>query len=454
MSTRLPAREALLTGDVRPVILRLGAPCVLAMLSSSAGALLDAFFVAGSGEASVAAVGLSTPLTTLLQAVGFTLGMGAGSFASRSLGAGDEESARRAASSALLAALLLPAALCAAGLCFMRPLLALLGATPATFDPGARYARYVLLSGPLLCANLVLGSLLRGEGRVWAHCAASLSGGALGAALGWALTARLGWGLRGVGVAMLAREALTLAALAASTARSGLRPSPRLATARPAVWADIMRSGLPTLLRQGLAGVCGVLLNRQSAAFGEAALAGMGLAVRALAPITSAVIGFGQGFQPVCGFACGAGDAGRIRDAYRFCQKTACACLALAGAALLPLAGPLLAASGAPEAAARFGARVLRAQAPALFAQGAVILMNVLTQSMGQTVRASLIATSRQGYLFIPAALLLPRLFGETGLALCQTVSDLLALPVCLLLARDALPVARKGEETPALTFI
>ena len=180
MSASAAAHNPLLKEDVRPLILHLCAPSVLAMLAPSLGVLADALMVSGFGAAATAAVGLSFPLVALLQAVGFTLGMGAGSFTSRSLGGGDAEAARRAASSALAAALFLPAALGAAGFFFARPLLTLLGATEQNVGLSVVYARFVLASGPLLCAELVLSSLLRGEGRTWPHFFACASGGVLG----------------------------------------------------------------------------------------------------------------------------------------------------------------------------------------------------------------------------------------------------------------------------------
>ena len=449
-----PARREMLEEDAPRLILRLCAPSVLAMLASSLGALFDALLVSRSGAAMTAAVGVSFPLLAALQAIGFTLGMGAGSFISRSLGRGDAQAARQAASCALIAALALSAALGALGFCFSGPLLRLLGATDAVLAPGVLYARYVLLGGPLLCASLVLSSLLRGQGRAWPNCFAYAGGSAVGLLVCWLLVARRGMGLHGAGIAFLAREGVTLLALALFMRRGELRPCARLFTLRPAMWADIMRSGVPTLLRQGLISVCGVLLSRASGAFGETALAGMSLAVRALSPVTSAVIGFGQGFQPVCGFATGARDFARVRRAYRFCQTVACAALAAVGAALFCFAPALLLLTGAQAEVAAFGARVLRAQAPVLFAQGAVILMNMLTQSMGQTVRASFVATSRQGYVFLPLLLLLPRLWGETGLVLVQSVSDLISLPLCLLLTRGAIPEnapRRAAARFPAL---
>ena len=203
--------------------------------------------------------------------------------------------------------------------------------------------------------------------------------------------------------------------------------------------AELTRYGLPTLLRQGLMSVSSALLSRTAAAFGEAALGGMGLAVRALALISSAIIGFGQGFQPVCGANAGAGRMDRVRESFFFCLRALVPALLLAGAGLFFFAEPLLALLGAPQEAAAFGARVLRWQSPMLAAQGVVVLANMLTQSLGRTVRAALIATSRQGLFFLPLLLTLPRLWGETGLVLCQSASDVLSLLLTLLLLRGAL---------------
>lgn len=197
-----------------------------------------------------------------------------------------------------------------------------------------------------------------------------------------------------------------------------------------------MRSGLPTLLRQGATSVSAALLSRVSAGFGAPVLAGMGLCARAIMPFTSAVIGFGQGFQPVCGAAFGAKQTARCQEAYRFCQRVAIAFSLAAGLAFFVFA-PALAARFAPDAqAAEAARRALRLQSVAFPAQSAVILMTMLTQAMGLTLRASLVATSRQALFFLPLLAVLPRLFGLWGLLACQSASDLAALGFSLALTR------------------
>lgn len=55
--------------------------------------------------------------------------------------------------------------------------------------------------------------------------------------------------------------------------------------------------------------------------YGDAAIAAMSIVNRFVMFINSSMIGFGQGFQPVCGFCFGAGKYSRVRQAYTYCIK-------------------------------------------------------------------------------------------------------------------------------------
>lgn len=428
----------MLSGDVRALVVRIAAPSLGAMLFSGGAALLDALMLSRASQSAAAAAALSFPLLTLVQTIGFTLGMGAGSHMSRCIGEGNRKDAKLAAACALQIALALSVLLCAAGLMLTAPLMRAFGAPPETLSDACEYARYVLLSAPPLCLSLVLSSLLRGQGKTLPNLCAFGLGALLGAGLEFFLILRMNWGIRGAGVAMLAREGATLIVLVFAMLRSKtlIRPALRLALPEKDTLLAVLRYGLPTLLRQGTTSLSGVLLSHVLARFGEKAIAGMGIAVRTLALISGGVIGFGQGFQPVCGVNLGAGRLDRVREAYAFCMKAVVLSLIILGALLFPLAHPLLRLFGTQEAAAAFGARVLRAQSVVLFAQGAIILMNMLTQSMGRPALATLVATSRQGIFFIPLLLILPALFGENGLIYAQSASDLVSLPFCWLLTR------------------
>lgn len=431
--------SALLTAPVKPLILKTALPSMLATSAAALGALLDALLLARFGAGHTAAAAVSFPLQACIQTLGFTLGMGAGSFVSRCLGTKKPEEAHTAASTAFFLALGVACLLCGAGFFFAAPLASLLGASHDILPQSAAYARYALASGPMLCLSLVLSSLLRALGKTLPNMAAFVSGCAVSSVLQFLLIPRMG--IHGAGISMLVREGVTLVILAFCMLRSDslIRPKLRAFSLRLGVFVDIMRSGTPTLLRQGLASVSSVMLTRTSAAFGDAVLAGMGLSIRVLALVSAAVIGFGQGFAPVCGAAYGAGNMERVRLAYRFCMRVVVITLILTGAALYFSARPLLALFSPEAAALEIANSALRAQSIVLFAQGAVIIMNMLVQAAGMTLRASVVATSRQGFIFIPLILLLPRSFGLAGLILCQSFSDVLSLLLCLPVMRGAI---------------
>lgn len=426
----------MLCSPVRSLILRLSLPSLLAMLATGLCTLLDGLLLTRQPPAVSAAAGVCFPLIAAQQVVGFTLGMGAGSHVSRAIGKDEETSARQAAATALFAALLLGLLLMGAGRVFLTPLLGFLGAPADTLPHAAAYAAPLLYSFPFACSGLVLSSLLRAQGRTDLNLLAYLSSSVAGAALSFQLIPRLG--ARGAGLSLLVREALACLILVVASLRCQgiLRLRPRDVALRLWVIPAVMQSGLPTLLRQGAMSLSGAMLSRSAAHFGPVALAGMGLAARVLALITSAVIGFGQGFAPVCGVCHGAGKTDRVLEAYRFSLRAMTVSLAAFGALLFFLCTPLLSLLGSDTQVAAFAARVLRAQSPVLACQGAVILMNMLTQSRGETLRASVIATSRQGIFLIPLILALPYLFDETGLILCQSAADVLALGLSLLVLK------------------
>lgn len=444
-------KETWLAGDVRRLTLKIAAPSIAAMVASALCSLLETLILGRSDAQLSAAIGACFALTALEQTIGFTLGMGAGSSVSRSLGCGNSGRALRSASVGFFSALAISCVFPVIGLFFAAPALSLLGASAGS-SSGTVYARYVCLCAPPLCGSLTLSSLLRAQGKTLPNMAAYAVGSILGAALLYIFCVLLNFGVHGAGAAMLIREIAIFAILLSSLCRDASLIRPRLRRAKPTlpVLREIMRSGLPSLLRQGTTSLSAVLLSRICAGFGAHALAGMGLAVRACTLYSSALIGFGQGFQPVCGVNLGAGKLNRCKTAYFFCQRAAFGVTLVLSTAVF-LFAPALTDRFAPDAqTAVFASSALRAQSAVFFAQSAVVLMTMLTQAMGMTVRSSLVATSRQGLFFIPLLLILPRLFGERGLIFCQSISDLSALLFSFFLTRNIfrtqLPCTQKAS--------
>ena len=184
---------------------------------------------------------------------------------------------------------------------------------------------------------------------------------------------------------------------------------------------------MPTLGRQGLASAASVLLNVASSGFGDAAVAAMSIVTRIMMFIQSALIGFGQGFQPVCGFNFGAKRYDRVLEAYFFCRRVALVFLLIMGVVMFAIATPIMGIFRKEDAQViRIGALALKMQCCLLPFQAYSIIGNMLTQSIGYSFRATLTAVSKQGLFFIPAILILPKALGILGLQLAQPVADAL----------------------------
>ena len=202
----------------------------------------------------------------------------------------------------------------------------------------------------------------------------------------------------------------------------------------------IAGGGLPSLFRQGLGSVGTLALNLAANPFGDAAIAAMSIVGRIMFFAASALIGFGQGFQPVCGFNYGAKKYQRVREAFWFCVKISSVVLLVLAAAGYLSAETLITVfrKNDPEVIA-IGTRALRFQCMTLPLNGWIIMNNMLTQTIGKTVRASLLAASRQGLFFIPAILILPMVFGIGGIEAAQPVADFLSFALAMVLNRKTM---------------
>lgn len=105
----------------------LAVPTIISMLITSIYNMADTFFVSQINTSASAAVGIIFSLMAIIQAVGFTLGVGAGNYISRSLGAKNEDIAVRTAATAFFTAMGAGAVMAATGLSFLDQLVRLLG---------------------------------------------------------------------------------------------------------------------------------------------------------------------------------------------------------------------------------------------------------------------------------------------------------------------------------------
>ena len=341
------------------------------------------------------------------------------------------------------------------GIWNIESLVRVLGATE-TIAPFAKdYGRYILIAAPYMTVSFVFNNHLRAQGNAALSMIGITTGGVLNVILDPILIFGFEMGISGAAIATIVSQFVSFLILLALVIRSGnvLKPHPKYITMEGWVFKEILSAGMPTLGRQGLASVASVLLNVASSGFGDAAVAAMSIVTRIMMFINSALIGFGQGFQPVCGFNFGAKRYGRVLEAYYFCLKVAFVFLTVMAVVMFAVSNPIMWMFRREDAEViRIGALALKMQCVLLPVQSFTIIGNMLTQSIGYSFRATLTAIGKQGLFFIPAILILPGIYGVPGLQLAQPVADLLTFiltqAIVVMVLKELKEMDKNGKES------
>lgn len=426
------------TAPVPRLIGSLAVPTIISMLITSFYVMADTYFVGKINTQSTAAVGISFSVMAIIQAFGFFFGHGSGNYISRKLGAREYQSAEKMASTGFFCAFIAGTLITVFGLIFLSPICKALGSTSTILPYSETYLGIILLGAPFMASSLVLNNQMRFQGNAVYAMIGIIVGAVLNIGLDPLLIFVFDMGIAGAGIATLASQICSFIILLYMD-RKGENIRIRFSNFTPklSLLKEILYGGSPSLCRQGLASTATILLNVAAGRYGDAAIAGMSIVTRICMFINSFVIGFGQGFQPVCGFNYGAGFYTRVRHGFWFCIK-----LGVIFLSICSIIGYIY----APEIVSWFrkedaqvieiGARALRWQLITLPLGTWVILCNMLLQTIRKPVRAVILSSARQGLFFIPFILILPYLLGLQGVEMCQAAADLcsflLAIPLTI----------------------
>ncbi len=419
---------------VTSLVLKLSVPTIISMLVSNIYNIADTYFVSSISTSASGAVGIVFALMAIIQAFGFMIGHGAGSLVSMSLGGRDIELAKKLASSAFFAALVISGTIAVFGEIFITPLMYLLGSTKTILPYAVQYARYILISAPLMSVSFVMNNILRYEGKAAFAMIGITFGGLLNVALDPLFIIVLKMGVSGAGLATALSQIVSSGLLLSMflTGKTQSKLSLKYVSKNIHDYLKIFRTGTPSLLRQGLNSIAAMLLNNASAVYGDAAVAAMSIVGRVSFVVFAFGIGIGQGLQPVSSFNYGAKLYSRVRKGYIFTLFYGTAVCALLSTAVFFSADFVIGKFRNDPDVIAIGTPALKAQCAAMLVSMLFQCTNMLYQSIGKSGAATFLASLRNGICFIPLILLLPVFFGVNGIIFAQPCADLIAAAISL----------------------
>lgn len=429
--------QKMINTPVWKLISTLAVPTIISMLVTSIYNMADTYFVSQLGTEASAAVGIMFPVMSIIQACGFTLGMGSSSLISRKLGERKEEEASKIASTGFFTAFIIGLLILTLGLLFTDQIMLMVGSSKTILPFAVKYGSVIFIGAPFMCASFVMNNVLRSEGKATFSMIALTSGGILNILLDPIFIFSLNLGITGAAIAtvicqcvsfgillswFLRKKAICTLKLSYLLSSKGGRQAGTFAT----LWI-IVCTGFPSLCRQGLSSISTILLNRTAVTYGDAAVAGMAIVTRVVMFIASVMIGIGQGFSPVSGYNYGAKRMDRVRQAFKFTVCSSFILLSVFSGVIWAIAPKLVQAIRNDPEVVKVGARALRFQLCLMPFHSIIISTNMLMQSTGHVKMATFLACNRQGVFFIPVILILPHFLGILGVEVTQTVADFLS---------------------------
>lgn len=415
-------------GPIHRVILTMAVPTIISMLVTSIYNIVDTFFVGQLDTQSTAAVGIVFSVMFFAQAFGFFFGHGSGNYISRELGAKRHHNAVIMASNGFFMSFIFGVVFLIAGEILLKPLSIWLGSTPTILPYTERYLGIILLGSPFLTSSLTLNNQMRLQGNARLAMFGIVAGAVLNCVLDPILIFGFGMGVAGAAWATIIGQFVSFVIFVRMTHRpenigiswKNFHPSWQAAK-------EIFYGGSPSLSRQGLGCIATIALNLSAGVYGDAAIAAMSIVNRITMLVMSAVVGLGQGFQPLCGFCYGAHLFDRLKSAYWFTVKVGTVFLIVCGVIGISLSDGVIELFRDDPDVIRIGSVALTWQLCTYPLNGFIMTSNMMTQTCRKPWRANILAAARRGLFFIPLVIILPKFFGLLGVEMCQSVSDILA---------------------------
>ncbi|MCD8122437.1 MAG: MATE family efflux transporter [Clostridiales bacterium] len=444
-------KQMLLTADIKPLVMRMAVPTIMAQLITTIYNLVDTYFVSTLGTNATAAVGVNSSLERMITLIGSLIGAGACSYIARLLGAKDDEHANTVLSTSFFSGLGLGIIFMVIGKMIIGDLVYWMGATDECALFSMQYANYVLYAAPFMIGSFILNMCLRSEGSAMYSMIGIGFGGILNCFLDPLFIYGLDLGVAGASMATAISKFISFCILCAPYVR---KSSVCVISIRKfkLVLKDItevLTIGSSSFFRSVLTVAASIAINRVAGGYSTAALAALSVANRVMEFPFAFILGFGQGYQPIAGFNWGAKAWKRVRESYVFGCFVSFVGAIVMGGIIFAFATPIIKIfnSQADADVLALGLFCVRLQCFGLIVHAMSSLINMFYAGIGIAKFSLLANFARQGYMFYPALYVAPKLWGIYGVAATQAIADLLSAIVIIPLGIYALKVISRAEK-------
>ena len=426
-------KEQLLTKRPIDLLFQLSVPAVIGMIVIGLYPLMDGIF-AGKiiGQTAMTACGVAMPLTFFNSGISTLLGVGSASVLSRAIGKGDQKTVDKIMGNLIFWVILFSAIITVGGILLASHFLDMVGATGEIKAYGIRYLRVIFIGSLFVNFTQSANMVMRGEGLMKKAMLIMGFGALLNIILDPILMIVMGeYAIEGAALATITAQFVQ----AAVTLHYFLKKSNVVKIHKIQSDAEIKKEmfsvGSSAMMMQLLFMIQQTMLYKMSFKYGgdtNGILMAASLRIYAFSFIP--LWGMSQGLQPIVGTNFGAKQFDRVRQGMKVFSIGGLILAAIFWLPSLLFSSQILSLFGVEASIIAQGVGNFRLFYSVFILYGVMVMTITFFQSIGNGKKARMIVMLRQLFLFVPAMIFLPMVFGVKAVWFTQPLVDFIMIVV------------------------
>ena len=430
-------KEFLRTEPLGKLLLKLALPTVAAQLINMLYNIVDRIYIGHIpeiGAAALTGVGVCMPLIMIVSAFAALVGYGGAPRASIFMGKKDRASAEKTLGNCFVLQILISVVLTAVLLIWNRDLLMAFGASENTIEYGVRYMNIYALGTVFVEITLGMNAFITAQGFAKTGMLSVLIGALANIILDPVFIFGLDMDVQGAALATIISQALSCIWVVHFLCGKKTYLKIRKANLRlsPKIILPCLALGVATFIMQASESVISVCFNSSLQKYGgDVAVGAMTILTSVMQFAMLPLQGLGQGAQPIISYNYGAGDAGRVRGAFRLLLKVSLGYATLLWLLVMLLPGGFAAMFTSDAALLDYTRTALRIYMAAMFLMGIQMACQMTFNALGKATESIIVAVMRKFVLLIPLIYIMPHVIRSDqtmGVYLAEPIADTLAV--------------------------
>ncbi len=417
---------------VSKAIRYMAVPMILGLMINVIYNLTDAFFIGMlDNTAMLAAITLSLPFMTILMGVGKLFGVGGSTYISRLLGEKNRTDTKYVSSVSIYSTLIFGTILGIACLLMIDPLLSLLGASGETWQYTYDYVMILAIGAPFIVANFCLEDIVRGEGASRVSMIGMLISVAINIVLDPIFIFTLDMGIMGAAIALVIGNLVAVAYYFHYLSKKSEIQSTSLKDFKPTIpmLSTIFKVGVSEFLFTSFLIVSTLVFNHYAMGYGDAALAGFGVAMRVSQVADMIGMGLAMSVIPLIAYAYSAKDNARLKEILRTTAKYMLVFTVSIGIVMFIFRTPIVGMFGSDMEMISIGTYALSVMLVSSLFSGFAGYFSGIFQAYGKGLPAAIISVSR-GAMLIPLIIIGNALFQLDGVLISLLVAEIISFTI------------------------